>query len=87
KPLLLIPTPDHTEQYGNAERAVELGAAIMLEQWALRTGLQRSLHTILSSPTYRARAEEISEVALRLNPVSDVADLVMGIAGDEAGAE
>ncbi|MBS7623754.1 hypothetical protein KEJ39_08840 [Candidatus Bathyarchaeota archaeon] len=87
KPLLLIPTPDHTEQYGNAERAVELGAALMLEQRVLRTGLQRTLHAIVSSPTLRARAEEIGGAALRLNAIPAVADLLMGVAGDESGSE
>jgi uncharacterized protein (TIGR00661 family) len=83
KPLLLIPTPDHTEQYGNAERAVELGAAVMLEQRVLNTELLRSLQSILSSPTLKARAEEIGQAALRLNPIPAIADLVMGIVDDE----
>lgn len=83
RPLVLIPTPDHTEQHGNAKRAVELGAALVLEQKALKEEFNRTLSAIFSSPEIRARAEEIGEAALRLNPVATVADLIMNVADKE----
>ena len=82
KPLLLIPTPDHTEQHGNAKRAVELGTAIIIGQKTLRADFDQSLSTILSSSKLRAKAEEIGENALKLNPVAMVADLIMKAARD-----
>jgi len=83
KPLVLIPTPDHTEQHGNAKRAVELGAALMLEQKALKEDFHRSLSAMLSSTEFRTRAEEIGEAALRLNPVATVADLIIDVAAKQ----
>jgi UDP-N-acetylglucosamine:LPS N-acetylglucosamine transferase len=32
KPMILVPIPDHTEQYGNAKRASELGTAEIIPQ-------------------------------------------------------
>jgi UDP-N-acetylglucosamine:LPS N-acetylglucosamine transferase len=32
KPMILIPIPDHTEQYGNAKRASQLGLAEIVPQ-------------------------------------------------------
>jgi UDP:flavonoid glycosyltransferase YjiC (YdhE family) len=43
KPMILVPTPGHTEQFNNASKAVELGLAEMIEQKALNR------HTLLST--------------------------------------
>ncbi len=87
KPLVLIPTPDHTEQHGNAKRAVELGAALMLRQNVIGENFPRALSTIVSSSKLRAKAEEIGETMLKLNPVATVADLIMRAARDNSTAD
>jgi UDP-N-acetylglucosamine--N-acetylmuramyl-(pentapeptide) pyrophosphoryl-undecaprenol N-acetylglucosamine transferase len=37
KPMILIPIPDHTEQYGNAKRASEIGLAEVVAQREVTT--------------------------------------------------
>ncbi|MGQ9542564.1 MAG: glycosyltransferase [Candidatus Bathyarchaeia archaeon] len=77
KPLILIPTPDHTEQYGNARRATELGVALMIEQKDLSVEeLSKCIVEILNSPKYREKAQHISKVASSLNSVKTVVDIV-----------
>ncbi len=81
KPLILIPTPDHTEQYGNAKRAVQLGVAVMLDQRALNDeSLLRCLTTILNSSEYRQKAESLGNLALKLDPVNTAAELIERVA-------
>jgi UDP-N-acetylglucosamine--N-acetylmuramyl-(pentapeptide) pyrophosphoryl-undecaprenol N-acetylglucosamine transferase len=88
KPLILIPTPDHTEQYGNAKRAVKLGVAAMLDQRALNhESLLRCLTTILNSSEYRRRAESLGSLALKLDPVNTAAELIERVARQSACAK
>ena len=82
KPLILIPTPDHTEQYGNARRAAELGVALMIEQSELSAEkLSKAMNEILNTTKYRENAERISSVASRFKSADAVADLVEKLAG------
>jgi len=37
KPMILVPIPDHTEQYGNAPRACRLGFAELVPQREIST--------------------------------------------------
>jgi len=89
KPLILIPTPDHTEQYGNAKRMVQLGAAIMLDQKTLtKEKLSDSIRTILNSQRYKVNAGNLGEETLRLNPIKTAADIIMKAAqGNESGLD
>lgn len=80
KPLILIPTPDHTEQYGNAKRMVQLGVAIMLDQKTLnRERLSGSIEEILQSPKFVINAQNLGEETLRLRPIETAAELIIGI--------
>jgi UDP-N-acetylglucosamine--N-acetylmuramyl-(pentapeptide) pyrophosphoryl-undecaprenol N-acetylglucosamine transferase len=51
KPMILVPIPDHTEQYGNAKRASELGLAEIIPQREVTTERLLSATTrLLDSP-------------------------------------
>jgi len=61
KPMILVPTPRHTEQYGNARRAKELGVAEAIHQWDLtRERLLAFIHGILDDSRFSERLEEIN---------------------------
>jgi len=52
KPMILIPIPDHTEQYGNAKRALKLGIAELVPQRAVDAKrLLDSARRLLNSPS------------------------------------
>jgi UDP-N-acetylglucosamine:LPS N-acetylglucosamine transferase len=51
KPMILIPIPDHTEQYGNAKRASKLGLAEIVPQREVTTErLLDATRRLLKSP-------------------------------------
>jgi len=61
KPQILIPTPGHTEQYGNARRAKELGVAEAIHQHDLsRDWLLKLVEEILGDNLYLERLREIN---------------------------
>jgi len=67
KPMVLIPTPGHSEQYGNARRAVEIGFAEAVEQYNLTAErLVEKVETVLNDESYRRKAEELQAEARRL---------------------
>ncbi len=77
KPMVLIPIPDHTEQYGNARRAAELQVAGMIEQSQLNTHLLCSqMDELLNGSSYKEKAQEIGEASRQLNAVEKAVQLV-----------
>ena len=61
KPQILIPTPRHTEQYGNARRAKELGVAEAIHQRDLTVDRLLSLvEGIMCEGVYIERLKEIN---------------------------
>ncbi|MFQ6054256.1 MAG: glycosyltransferase, partial [Candidatus Bathyarchaeia archaeon] len=61
KPMILVPTPGHTEQYGNARRARELGVAEAVHQWELtQERLLTLVQRILGDTHYAERLREIN---------------------------
>ncbi|KON30754.1 hypothetical protein AC482_03095 [miscellaneous Crenarchaeota group-15 archaeon DG-45] len=61
KPMVLVPPPGHTEQYGNARRARELGVAEAVHQWELsREGLLGLVEGVLGDGGYAERLREIN---------------------------
>lgn len=77
KPLILIPTPDHTEQHGNANRAVQLGVAISIEQKSLNAEkFRESVEKMLGSMSFREKSARLGELILKLDPVKTAADLI-----------
>jgi UDP-N-acetylglucosamine--N-acetylmuramyl-(pentapeptide) pyrophosphoryl-undecaprenol N-acetylglucosamine transferase len=71
KPLILVPTPSHTEQLNNAKRAVELGIAQMIEQKELnKEKLLKTIQETLGNTQFRERVEQIQREVLKLNGVT-----------------
>jgi uncharacterized protein (TIGR00661 family) len=73
KPLLLVPTPVHTEQFNNATRAMELGVARTIEQKDLtHETLTQSLREMIENRQYTQRAEAIHHRVSHLNAIETV---------------
>jgi len=65
KPSIIIPTPNHTEQYANARRAKELGFAEAIHQEeATRKRLVEVAENLISDAEYSERFEKISSMGL-----------------------
>jgi UDP-N-acetylglucosamine--N-acetylmuramyl-(pentapeptide) pyrophosphoryl-undecaprenol N-acetylglucosamine transferase len=61
KPSIIIPVPNHTEQYANARRASELGFSVALHQIELsRERLFETVNTIISDSGCSCKLEEFS---------------------------
>ena len=81
KPLVLIPIPDHTEQYANARRAAYLNVAQTIDQNSLNAHtLGSAIQSILNSGEYKRRAAEISVEASSTRGVSRACDLITQLA-------
>ena len=81
KPMILIPIPDHTEQYGNARRATALHVAQMIDQHkvdgeTLKTAIER----ILESGECHQNAVQIREHARSSNAISLACDTIIASA-------
>ena len=81
KPMVIVPIPDHTEQYGNARRAVSLHVAEMIDQNTLdHESLKAKLEQVLESPEYATNAKRISKEAAAMNAVATACDIVESLA-------
>jgi UDP:flavonoid glycosyltransferase YjiC (YdhE family) len=77
KPLILIPTPDHTEQNLNAKRAVKLGVAVMLNQKTLtKRTLLNTITEISNNAQFKEKAEDFSNLAQNLNSIDTTVGLI-----------
>jgi UDP-N-acetylglucosamine--N-acetylmuramyl-(pentapeptide) pyrophosphoryl-undecaprenol N-acetylglucosamine transferase len=64
KPVVLIPTPNHTEQSSNARKAVKLGVALVIDQNKLnRQTLLAAIERVVREECFRERAAEIGKEA------------------------
>jgi len=77
KPMVLIPIPDHTEQIGNARRALQLHVARIIDQKVLNgENLQLSIEEILNSNEYRTKTAEISRIAESMQAIPRACDII-----------
>ncbi len=77
KPLILVPTPNHSEQLNNAKRAVELGIAEMVDQEDLtKERLLTTVKRVLGVRGFQERVECIQEEALRFNGVETAVQII-----------
>lgn len=82
KPMVLIPIPDHTEQIGNAHRALNLHVARIINQNALNgETLELSIEEILNSDEYRKKAAGISRIAASMDAISTSCDIIEKLGG------
>jgi len=77
KPMILIPIPDHTEQYSNARRAEALRVALIVDQSKV-TGdtLDTTLHDLLTDPKYKENADRIQKKSGSMHGVRIACELV-----------
>ncbi len=80
RPMVLIPTPNHTEQLNNAKRARELGVAVVLPQHRLSAeSLRRSVYQALELAR-SSRLEKLSKLCRDLGGVDSVAEIAHSLA-------
>jgi UDP:flavonoid glycosyltransferase YjiC (YdhE family) len=81
KPMVLIPTPSHTEQLNNAYRVKEMGLAEILEQKDInRESLVGTIEKMLGDEDYRKRAGEIQIDISGLNGLNNVVETITRVA-------
>jgi len=77
KPMVLIPIPDHTEQYGNARRAEALHVARIIDQNKLNSGiLDAVVNEILTQPDYAKNAMIVRKKVASMHAIETACDLV-----------
>ena len=77
KPMILVPIPDHTEQIGNARRAIQLHVAKVIDQNALnKDTLESAIQNILHSTEYRKNAAEISKKAASMHAIPTACNII-----------
>jgi uncharacterized protein (TIGR00661 family) len=79
KPSIIIPTPNHTEQYANARRAKELGVAEALHQESLNLDrLVKLADDILANKEYKNNIKKIGS-KVSFNGVDNSINSIMKI--------
>jgi UDP:flavonoid glycosyltransferase YjiC (YdhE family) len=77
KPLILVPTPNHTEQLNNAKKAVQLGVAELLPQPKFsKQRLLRKTRKILEDRRYQETVERIQNEVAELNGVETAVQMI-----------
>lgn len=81
KPMILIPTPSHTEQMNNARRTQEMGIAEVIEQSNVNAEtLLKTVNKILSDDSYRRNIEKIRESTVEMNGLKTIVDIIVNVA-------
>jgi UDP-N-acetylglucosamine--N-acetylmuramyl-(pentapeptide) pyrophosphoryl-undecaprenol N-acetylglucosamine transferase len=80
RPVILVPTPNHTEQLTNARQAQKLGAAqIVLQEWLTKERLLEKVRQCLQEETVK-RLLQIQEEALKHNGLENAVRTVIEMA-------
>jgi UDP:flavonoid glycosyltransferase YjiC (YdhE family) len=80
-PMILIPIPDHPEQYSNARRAESLGVAKVIDQNKINSKtLDSAIAYLLAKRRYRENAKKIQKSVSSLNAVETACDLIEHLA-------
>lgn len=80
KPVILVPTPSHTEQYNNAKKAVDLGVAQLITQRALsRTVLLKAVRKLLENKLHE-RSEHLQKEVTQWNGLETAAKTIVDTA-------
>ena len=83
KPMVIIPTPGHTEQLTNADQAKNLGVAkIVLQEMLDKEKLLKSVQQLLQLETIQ-RAEEVQKEALKHDGLENAAKAIVAVANNE----
>jgi UDP:flavonoid glycosyltransferase YjiC (YdhE family) len=79
KPMIIVPTPNHTEQLSNAKQAKNLGIAKIIQQDELsREELLKSVQQILLDET-STRLEEMQKEALEYDGLKNAVEIIIGM--------
>jgi len=85
KPMILVPTPSHTEQLSNAERVKELGVAEVLDQDGLDKGmLIDAIEKILTEKGYLTRTEKLHELVSNLNGLGTAVETIVKVVSSQS---
>ncbi|MBS7653539.1 hypothetical protein KEJ43_00490 [Candidatus Bathyarchaeota archaeon] len=81
KPMILIPTPSHTEQTNNAKRAQEMGIAEVIEQIDVnKENLLKTVNKVLFDNSYKMNVEKIRENTVGMNGLKVIVDTIIDVA-------
>jgi UDP:flavonoid glycosyltransferase YjiC (YdhE family) len=79
KPMILVPIPEHTEQYGNALRAASLQVGQTLDQNRLtHQTLELTIHELLQNTQYHVHSVNIMKTAASLDAISAACESISG---------
>ena len=77
KPVILVPTPSHTEQYNNAKKAVDLGVAQLIPQEKLsRAVLLKAVKMLLESKVHE-RSEQLQKQVTQWNGLETAVKMIV----------
>jgi UDP-N-acetylglucosamine--N-acetylmuramyl-(pentapeptide) pyrophosphoryl-undecaprenol N-acetylglucosamine transferase len=80
KPMILVPTPSHTEQLSNARHAENLGIAKTIQQEELsREKLLKSVQQLLESKVHK-KLEEVQEETLKYDGLESAVETIIEMA-------
>ncbi len=81
KPMILVPTPSHTEQINNARRVCELGIAEILDQEMVnKESLLRLIDKILTDDDYRRNVEMVRRAVSEFNGLDTAVETIINVA-------
>ncbi|MEM3586040.1 MAG: glycosyltransferase, partial [Candidatus Jordarchaeaceae archaeon] len=81
KPLILIPTPAHTEHQENSRSAERMGIAKVIQQKDLSKDLLlENVEEILNHSKYKTRISRIQKKISKLDAIKSVVDLIYSLA-------
>lgn len=81
KPMILIPTPSHTEQLNNARRVADLGVGEVLDQNDLtKEMLLDTIEKMFNDRSYWRRMDEVQRVVSRLNGLETAVETIVRVA-------
>ena len=81
KPMILVPTPNHTEQFNNAKKAVDLGIAEIIQQEDLNKNvLLSTVRKILDNNKFEQRSEQIQKETMKWDGLETAAKIIVDAA-------
>jgi len=84
KPMILIPTPSHTEQENNAKRAAQIGIAKLKEQPKLtKDELLQNVKEVFENGKLRRKAQEVQKNVLKINGLKKAVEIILKVAEGE----
>jgi len=77
KPVILVPTPSHTEQFNNAKKAADLGIAEIIQQEDLtKDSLLASVRKVLDKKRFQQRSEQLQREISKWNGLEIAAKII-----------